>query len=203
MPNLVIDGNDFHTFTADDLRKGKFAGAIAKATEGDFYHSDTYYPQRLAAHQVKIPFGGYLYLHPDSAGNEAEYFVKFARPRKGDLGPFVDAETLDKSNLSHYALRVFNCCHELKKYGLNPVWYSPIEWAIQAVEFVPALKQFPVWEPQYPAHYSRWSRFMYTKRIKLRHGITVVMWQFTDAYRIGAKTFDCSIAFTPMRKMMI
>ena len=72
------------------LRRSGAVALIAKATQGTVYRDPTYSAHRAVAKAVGVPFGGYTYLMPNSAGNEAQWFLDFAQPHRGDLQPVVD-----------------------------------------------------------------------------------------------------------------
>ena len=90
MSALVLDVSNNNTIGTTMLRRSGAVALIAKATQGTVYRDPTYSAHRAVAKAVGVPFGGYTYLMPNSAGNEAQWFLDFAQPHRGDLQPVVD-----------------------------------------------------------------------------------------------------------------
>jgi len=197
---LVIDSNNYHLITAADLRAARAAGLLCNATEGTNYKNPYLADQRKAAHDAGVPFGSYLFLHPDSAGSEAEFYLEYAKPKKGDFRPIIDAEVTNLG-LTELADRVAHCAGALKREGFAPMLYAGYEVWNACVARHPWLKNLDLWFAQYPGA-TRWSNGLDRLRIRLK-GAPLVMWQFTDAFAIHGKTFDASVTYKPLKRLLI
>lgn len=92
---------------------------FSKCTE--YNVDDTYASDRASAIANGILFGGYDYFHPSrDAATQAKFFLDMAKPKSGDLVPFIDTETLD-------SLPAKNLAGELQK------WLDIVEAAIKAI----------------------------------------------------------------------
>jgi GH25 family lysozyme M1 (1,4-beta-N-acetylmuramidase) len=71
--------------------------AFMKATEGGTYTDSTYATNRTNANANGIVIGAYDFAQPSTTAGQAEaeadYFVKVALPKSGDLMPVLDLET--------------------------------------------------------------------------------------------------------------
>lgn len=198
---LVIDSNNYHPITSAELRAARAVGLLCNATEGTVYKNPILEEQRQAAKGASIPFGSYLFLHPDSQGSEAEFYLKYAKPRKGDFRPIIDAEVTNLG-LPELAHRVQSCAGALKNKGFHPILYAGYEVWDACAKLHPELKKLDVWFPQYPGHYTRWRAGLDRLRIRLK-GAHVVMWQFTDIYAVHGKSFDASVLYAPLESLLI
>ncbi len=200
MRRIIIDSNNYHPITAAELRAAKAAALLCNATEGTQYENPILEIQREAAKSVGIPFGSYLFLHPDSKGSEADYYLNYAKPRRGDIQPIIDAEVTNLG-LDALAGRVHRCSIALEARGFSPILYAGYEVWDACVAAHPKLKKLPLWFAQYPGQ-RRYSSALEKLRIRLR-GANVVMWQFTDAYAIHGKTYDASVLYGPLSRLLI
>lgn len=192
---LCIDVSNNNPIGASELLRVKPQLLIAKATEGDWFQDHTYAAHRSLAASNGIRFGSYLFLHPGSKGNEAEFFLEYAKPTKEDEIA-VDVEVHDGFGMPVVAHRALTCLTYLKDKGFYPLLYCSASWWLELVNWEPKLKLFHVWEAQYPGRFERWVPELAAKRIKLLHGATVDLWQWTDRYQIGNKYYDASRIMT-------
>lgn len=199
---LVLDTNDFHPARADDVRASGSVALINKATEGTSYQAKSLSPARLVARAVGIPFGSYLFLHPDSTGSEAAFYLDFAKPKRGDLQPIIDAEVTNQGTFS-LAARVQRCALALEAKGYAPILYASSSVWTELLVGEPKLKRLRVWEAQYPGRFTRWFPKLATLRIRLRHGVSVVLWQWTDSYAVGGRRYDASALLTDVKNLLI
>lgn len=188
---LVIDTNSYHTISAAELKACGAVALITKGTEATTYRSPVYESQRAAAKQAGVPFGGYTYIHWNDRGEQYKFFLEYAAPKAGDIQPAVDAED-PKADVAELAHRSYACLVAFESQGYEPLLYasSSIWKAMFAVE--PRLKRFRIWEAQYPGRFTRWFPRLAALRVALGHGATVVLWQWTDNFKVDGKTFDCS-----------
>lgn len=194
MSKLVLDVSNNNSITADFLHKSDAVALICKATEGTSFRDGTYRAHRDAARIVGIPFGGYIFLHALAPGNEAEYFLSYAKPRKGDIQPIVDAEGggLDSTSIEVMAKRTVACLRALTTDGFKPLWYSNLAFAEAMLHYQPGLKNWRLWVAQYTA-----------QRSPVGHGVTVVMWQFSETYKVQGRRFDASHLYVPIERLLI
>lgn len=188
-PQLVLDVSNTNTIGTTLLKRSGAVALIAKATEGTTFIDRAYPSHREVAKAVGIPFGGYLFLHPDSHGSEADYFLRYADPRLGDLEPIVDAETGLPEPSAHRAL---SCLRRLEAEGYRPILYASASYLVSMLLERPELRKFRVWEAAYSG-----------KRQPIRHGVSVVMWQYTSTYRVLWRRFDASRLYVPVRQLLI
>lgn len=66
-----------------------------KATQGTKIKSAYYADDAAAARKRGIPVGAYHFFSPKSGREQANYFLKMAAPRCGDLPPMLDVELTD------------------------------------------------------------------------------------------------------------
>lgn len=198
---LVIDSSNNDPIDEKELRSSGAVALIGKGTEGTSYRDQTLASQRAAAKAVHIPFGSYLFLHPDSRGSEAAYYLDYAKPKPGDIQPIIDAEVLNLG-IEELSRRVLSCSNALRAKGYDPLLYvSAGVWG-QLVALQPHIKSLRVWEAQYPRRYQRW--FPYIARLRMRlKGARVVLWQWTDGYAVGSRHFDASALLVPLDELLI
>lgn len=79
--------------------------AYLKATEGTSYRDANYPLFRAWLNGHGVPVGGYHFAHPTpgSAKAQADYFLNYAKPKKGDLAPALDLE-VNEHGMSEKAL---------------------------------------------------------------------------------------------------
>lgn len=95
-----IDGVDLSHFQANlniDWPEAKKAGVkfvYHKATESTDWTDASYAKRRAEAKAHGVPFGAYHFAHPalGNAETEAQHFLKFASPARGDMAPALDLE---------------------------------------------------------------------------------------------------------------
>jgi GH25 family lysozyme M1 (1,4-beta-N-acetylmuramidase) len=197
---LDVSNNDtieYKTFVASGA-----VALIAKATEGTGFQDRAFAYHRQVATNARKPFGSYLFLHPDSNGNEATYYLDYARPKLGDLQPIIDAE-VTILGIPDLARRARICARALEAKGYRPLLYASAGIWQQMIAAEPSLKRLRVWEAQYPGRFSRWFPRLATLRIKLRHGVSVVMWQWTDSYQVAGHHYDASALLTNIDNIRI
>jgi GH25 family lysozyme M1 (1,4-beta-N-acetylmuramidase) len=203
MDRLVLDASNNRPVSEQQLRASGAVALYAKATEGGTFEDRTLHEHRRAAERVGVPFGSYLFLHPNSPGNEAALYLRYARPRRGDLAPAIDAEVLDGGSFLAEAQRVHRCARELERHGFEPILYASSSFWLGMFAAYPALRRLRVWEADYPGRFTRWSPGLAARRIRLRHGATVVMWQWTDRYAVQGQGFDASVLTTRLASLRI
>lgn len=201
---LCIDiSNNNGTLTAGDFRGVPVRMLIVKATEGLSFHDSLYTRNRVIAKALNVPFGAYHFIHADESGSaQADYFLKYAHLRVGDIQPFLDAEDT-RLGIERLAMITTTAATHLKARGYHPIVYASSSVWLQMIKYRPGLRQFPVWEAQYPGNYSRWFPFLHRLRFRLRHGATVVLWQWTQSYSVGRHRFDASRIFVPIPSITI
>jgi len=194
---LAIDVSNVNPISLQELRQASPQLLIAKATEGTSFKDDTYESHRSIARTYSCQFGSYLFLHPNSPGSEAQYYLDFAKPTIHDA-IFVDVETTDGVGMDRVARRALECLKYLRAHApSDPLIYCSASWWKTLVAYEPELKSYAIWEAQYPGAFTRWTPALATLRIKLRNGATVKLWQWTDHYRVGNRYFDASRMFAP------
>ena len=206
MPKIVLDTSNNNPITDALLKQSGAVALIAKASEGTSFSDQTLRSQRLAARRAGIPFGAYLFFHADKDPKaQIDLFLRDAALRPGDIQPVIDFEVTDNEPQSELALRIDAAVTQLEHHGYRPILYIPVWLLLQVLELKPSLaKRVRVWEPQYPRRVYRWLPGLYRLRIRIRHGVSVVLWQFTDSYRVGAvKGFDASVLLTSLAKIKI
>lgn len=189
---LVLDVSNTNPISLARLRAAAPAALVAKASEGSGFTDRLYAEHRKYARQLGIPFGGYLFLHPGSSGNEAAHFLAVARPVKGDLQPMIDTEVRDGVSFAAVAARVDACAKALEARGYRPLLYSYTSFLQQLLRARPKLARLRVWQAGYVS-----------KRPRVGHGASVVLWQFTDAYKVGSGRFDASRLYVPLDTLLI
>ena len=199
---LVIDSSNNNPITAAELRLSGAVALIAKATEGTVFEDKTLANQRAAARQVGVPFGSYLFLHPNSRGSEAAFYLNYARPEAGDIQPIIDAE-VTTLGIPELARRSQSCALALEAEGYRPLLYASASIWKQLVKVEPKLKRLRVWEADYPGRFTRWFPRLSALRIALTKGVTVVLWQWTDAYAVGRSRFDASALLVSLNSIRI
>jgi GH25 family lysozyme M1 (1,4-beta-N-acetylmuramidase) len=116
------------------VAKAKYKFAFMKATEGGNYTDPTYAANRANANANGIIIGAYDFAQPSTkagqAEAEADYFVKVALPKKGDLVPVLDLETtngLSAANLQTWVRKWMYRVYQ--RTGLRATIYvSPSFW---------------------------------------------------------------------------
>lgn len=189
--SVVLDVSNVNPITAAQVKQAKPIGLICKATEGTSFQDKTYATHRRIAATAKIPFGGYLFLHDKSRGSEADYFLKYAKPKAGDFQPIVDAEQESGPAIS-VAKRALTCLTALEKAGFYPILYSDTSYFEEMIRYQPNLTGYRFWQADYNS-----------VRGHIGHGCTVVLWQYTDAYDVNEHDFDASHVLTNLDSLLI
>lgn len=203
---LALDVSNVNPITLRQLQASGAALLIAKGTEGTTFVDRYFELHRQLAARARIGFGGYLYLRVGSRGSEADYYLEHVRPRPGELPPIVDAEDLSQG-AEALAKRTLACLHRLEQRGYTggpgrlPILYGSSSTILAMVAVAPGLRRYPVWEAQYPGRFARWFPWLAAKRTRLRHGLTVVLWQWSDTYLVGGHAFDASRLMIPLRRL--
>jgi lysozyme len=199
---LVLDVSNNAPIDLSTFNASGAVALIAKATEGSSFSDDTLNAHRTVARRANKPFGSYVFLRPTSKGSEAAFYLEHAKPATGDLQPIIDAEDT-KLGIAALAARTQSCARALEHQGYKPLLYSSSSIWQALIAEQPALKRLRVWEAQYPGRFTRWFPSLAQKRIKLLHGVSVVMWQWTDAYAIGGRKFDASVLLADLDTITI
>jgi GH25 family lysozyme M1 (1,4-beta-N-acetylmuramidase) len=202
---LVIDSSNNDPVTGPELKAAGAVALIAKGTEGDFFQDKTLASQRQAAKQAGVPFGAFLFLHARSQGNEAEYFLSYVKPKRGvEMDPIIDAERggLDKGTVAELAERADQCARVFEAKGWDPILYADYSTWLAMFAAKPGLNRLRVWEAQYPGRFTRWFPRIARLRLRLLHGASVVLWQWTSTFQIGSRHYDASRAFVPLASLI-
>lgn len=199
---LVLDVSNNATIDLKTFRASGAVALIAKATEGTGFQDKTLNEHRAVARAAGKPFGSYVFLHPDSGGSEAAYYLSYAQPKPRDLQPIIDAE-VTTLGISELAKRAQSCAKALEAKGYQPILYASAGIWTGLIADEPSLKRLRVWEAQYPGRFSRWFPRLATMRIKLRHGVSVVMWQWADSYQVAGRHYDASVLLTNIDNIRI
>ena len=193
---MILDVSNVNPISWRELRIAKRMKTgvpvlIAKCTEGSTFVDDEYGRHRSLAVRESIIFGAYLFLRVGSSGDEARFFLEHARLQAGDLQPIVDAEDTSRG-ISALADRSIACLVALERAGYRPILYASSSTWQAMIRYQPQLRRFRVWEAQYPGRFTRWMPRLAKLRVRLRHGVTVVMWQWTSSYVVDGRRFDAS-----------
>lgn len=199
---LVLDVSNVNPIDRAAVHQSGAVALIAKATEGTSFEDKTLGAHRKVAAQVGIPFGSYLFLHPDSRGSEAAFYLNYARPEAGELQPIIDAEvtTLGAAEL---AKRTESCARALEAAGYRPLLYASASIWREMVKVDSRLKRLRVWEADYPGRFTRWFPWLSKLRIRLGTGVSVVLWQWSDAFAVGGRRYDASALLTDVDNIRI
>lgn len=172
--SLRIDGIDLSNAqkAAINWPEAKKAGVrlvMHKATEGHTYVDPLYARRRAETTTHGIKFGAYHFAHPapGNAVTEAEFFLKHAAPKRGDIVPALDLEvnehgmgTTELSDWTHQWIS-----HVRGRLGIKrALLYTRynLEGKYAAKLWVPSYSNANT-PPKVPAPFSGWS-----------------MWQFSD-----------------------
>lgn len=199
---LVLDVSNQNPLHPGDLEASGAVALIGKATEGATFKDKHLPAARKAAKSAGVPFGSYVFLKPNSRGSEAAHYLEYARPRPGDIEPIVDAEDTSHG-VDALAHRAHRCLTALEHDGYRPILYASSSIWLSMIRVEPRLKRFRVWEAQYPGRLTRWSPRLAKLRIRLRHGVTVVMWQWTSTLEVDGRHYDASALLAPLDSIRI
>lgn len=168
-----------------------------KATEGSTFKDKTLQHHRKLAARHNLAFLSYLFLHAKAEGDEARFYLDYAKPHPREMVA-IDAEMagLDNSTIGQMARRINACANELMHFGHFPMLYCSASWYPQLVKAVPHLSHLLVWEAQYPLPMATvWRNDLQSKREKISSGGRLAGWQFTDAFRVLRRGYDCSALY--------
>jgi len=199
---LVLDVSNNDTIDHKTFQSSGAVALIAKATEGTSFKDTTLTAHRVVAGEAHKPFGSYLFLHPNSKGSEAAFYLNYARPRVGDLQPIIDAEVTNLGT-AELAQRTQSCARALEAEGYRPLLYASAGIWTEMIKAEPKLKRLRVWEAQYPGRFTRWFPRLAALRIALAKGVQVVMWQWTDSYAVGGRRYDASKLLVDVKTLII
>lgn len=202
-PRLVLDVSNNRTIDAATLRLSGAVALIAKETEGRSFRDGTAARHRAAARACRIPFGGYLFLHVVDPRGEVRAFREYAQLARGDLHPVIDTEVSDGHTMAQVADAVDEAAREFEANGYRPIVYASASFWLALHRERPTLRRLRVWEAQYPGRFTRWFPGLARRRIRLQHGASVVLWQWTDSYRVGAVSYDASRLLVPLDRLTI
>jgi GH25 family lysozyme M1 (1,4-beta-N-acetylmuramidase) len=156
------------------------AFAIVKASEGVSFADPKYRAHVAGARSVRIRTGAYHYARPDTdagagaaavrrdARAEADWFLKLASPRAGDLLPALDLETAGlPAELMVTWTRAW-LDRVRSRIGTRPLVYTyPYFW--QALGGTTAFRSYPLWianygvaEPTLPGGWRRYAIWQHT-----------------------------------------
>lgn len=200
---LILDVSNTNTIDLATFRHSGAVALVAKETEGQSFRDGTAAQHRAVARAAGVPFGGYLFLHVTAPRNEARVFLTYAQLRAGDLQPIIDAETTDGHTITQAASAAHECAVELEGHGYRPILYASSSFWLGLIAAEPRLRRLHVWEADYPGRFSRWFPSLAARRIRLRHGVTVVLWQWTDRYAVAGRSFDASRLLAPLDRLTI
>jgi GH25 family lysozyme M1 (1,4-beta-N-acetylmuramidase) len=116
-----------------------FDFAFAKATEGTTYTDPTYGTNRTGAGAAGMKFGAYHFARPTAGSDaaavasgiaQADYFVAYAQPRRGDLLPVLDLEKNGGLTVARLVLWTKAYLDQVyARTGVRPLIYaSPSFW---------------------------------------------------------------------------
>ena len=177
-PGMVDLSNNNGTGAAVAIAAPGVRVVEAKATEGVKFRDGLYGTFRTTAAARHRAFGGYLFLHPTEGGAaQADYFLAYAHPRRGDIQPVVDSETGPPAAA---AAATYAALRELVRRGFEPLLYASSSYVAGLVAADARLKQFRVWQAEYGP------------TLHLVPGVRVVAWQFTDRAHVGGIAVDGS-----------
>lgn len=200
---LVLDVSNNNTINAFELKRSGAVALVAKETEGTSFRDGTAAQHRAIANMARVPFGGYLFLHLAAPRQEADDYLAYAGLRPGDIQPIIDAEVTDGRTVTQAASAVQECALELEGHGYRPILYASSSFWLGLIAADPRLRRLHVWEADYPGRFTRWFPSLAARRIRLRHGVTVVLWQWTPEYAVGARRFDASRLMGPLARLRI
>ena len=130
---------------AIDWRRVRAAGfefAFLKATEGRTFADERFAFNRRAARAAGLTVGAYHFARPDnnSPEDEAEHFLRVARPVHGELLPVLDWETDPPA--AAWALRFLTAVEEA--IGAAPILYSFPDF-LRRTGHLGDFHRFPLW----------------------------------------------------------
>lgn len=160
----AIDWSDLRITHLGHISKKKVVGEVdypvsfvyIKATEGLTVFNPYYTKDRNDARRHGYPVGAYHFFTTRPAARQANYFLRRAALRKGDLPPMLDMELTDNKIESMGGIEVL--FREMlvwlkiveKRSGTTPVLYLNQNFVNKYMASAPeALKAYPVWIARY------------------------------------------------------
>lgn len=143
---------------------------IAKCTE--YGVDDQYANDRKSAADNGIIFGAYDFFHPKrDAVSQAHFFLDHAQPKKGDLRPMLDAETLDALPPQNLVRAMGQWLEVVEKAtGAPPIIYAG-PYFLRALRLPPSFKRYPLCiahygtsAPMVPNPWTNWTIHQYTDK---------------------------------------
>jgi lysozyme len=185
---IDVSSNNGHVDWAQVAQAG-FTFAYARATLGKESNDDTFEANRRGAKAHGIRFGAYHLPYPgnSSAKQQAEHFLRVARPRPGDLLPAIDIENKTPTDKGEARFSRDDLVAWFRqrlaaveaKIGAKPIIYTNPSWWSSRLQGA-ALSGHPLWL----AHYTE-------RKPTIPHPWKgYAIWQHSDRGRIGGHTFD-------------
>ena len=185
---IDVSLNNGHVDWASVAQAG-FTFAYARATLGKESNDDTFEANRQGAKAHGIRFGAYHLPYPgnSSAKQQAEHFLRFAKPQPGDLLPAIDIENktpkdegeakFSRNDLVAWFRQWLTAVEA--KIGAKPIIYTNPSWWSSRLQSAD-LSGHPLWLAHYtegkPTIPGPWKAY--------------AIWQHSDHGRIGGHTFD-------------
>lgn len=138
-----------------------------KATQGTSISSRYHAADAAAARRQGIAVGSYHFFSMKPGNLQARFFLKKARPRKGDLPPMLDVELTDRQiakmggrdAMFHHMLLWLRAVG--RHCGTDPVLYVSQRFVNRYMPYAPAeLKKYKVWIARY-GEYKPYVRLQY------------------------------------------
>lgn len=128
------------------VRAGGVRFVYLKATEGLTFDDERFVWNRAAAKAAGLQVGAYHFARPDNnpARQEAEHFLRVARPRAGELLPVLDWETGPPTG--DWAVEWLRIVGEA--IGARPVLYSYGDF-LRRTGHADVLGRYPLWLANY------------------------------------------------------
>lgn len=182
-----------------DMRVGKqqVQFVFARATMGRNRTDDRFSQNRANAKAQALLFGAYHYFDPaQTAAEQAEHFLKIAKPQRGDLPPVLDIEEIRGRTPERLAegLQIWLDAVE-KATQTKPIIYTNIKFYKKYIE--PYFKDYPLWI----AHY-------YEDDLSMPSNTAWAFWQHNDRAQINGICSDVDVNvyngnLSDLRKILI
>lgn len=139
-----------------------------KATQSNYIRNRYYNADIAAARRQGIPAGAYHFFSTRRSGKvQARYFLRIARPKRGDLPPVLDVEPYDRQikamgGITALFHEVLEWMHAVEQQcGTRPILYVSQNFVNKYMEHAPAaLSRYPVWIARY-GEYKPYVRLLY------------------------------------------
>lgn len=163
---------------AIDWRRVRAAGfefAFLKATEGRTFDDERFSFNRRAAKAAGLTIGAYHYARPDnnSPEDEAQHFLRVARPTRGELLPALDWETSPPT--AAWASRFLHAVETA--IGTPPILYTYPDFLRRTGHFSD-FHRFPLWYSRFGPNDGQ------VHPANPPQGFRFVVHQFTSAGRV-------------------